>query len=142
MSFAATKMPYLMGVPFVSSYATAIGLGLLGVAQYYKGRKLRRYQEGLRNLQPFFIQTEDLPVSEDEFWLGRGYEVTQVHAQRMYECNTPNGIPYTKPSKAYNRARQISRKAKKQGASWPIKTLAKRLDGQHFVTVNLNSCSK
>lgn len=137
MSFAATKMPYLMGVPFVSSYATAIGLGLLGVAQYYKGRKLRRYQEGLRNLQPFFIQTEDLPVSEDEFWLGRGYEVTQVHAQRMYECNTPNGIPYTKPSKAYNRARQISRKAKKQGASWPIKTLAKRLDGQHFVTVNL-----
>ncbi|WP_305845382.1 hypothetical protein [Photobacterium leiognathi] len=100
------------------SYSLSIATAAMAAAQFLNGRKVKRYQHNLTRLEAFSMTTEELPVSNSEFWLGRGFDWTQKHAQRVYECQRQQGQKYIKQSWWYDKAREIERyhqKTKKLG---------------------------
>ncbi|MGR5328686.1 conjugative transfer system coupling protein TraD [Photobacterium damselae] len=113
-----TYAPSISGLPASMSYSLAIATASMAAAQFLNGRKLKTYQRNLTRLEAFSMTTEELPVSNSEFWLGRGFDWTQRHAQRVYECQRQQGQKYIRQSRAYRKAREIERyyeKTKKLG---------------------------
>lgn len=133
-AMAITQMPFLAGLPVSTSYALAVAIGCMSASQVYNGSQLRKYQKGLLTLEPYFISTDEIPVSDKDFWLGKGFEVTQVHAQRMYECNKPAGLPYIMQSDYYKSARRFTRNNHKSN-SWAVKKIVSALNQQYFINV-------
>ncbi|WP_318521151.1 conjugative transfer system coupling protein TraD [Photobacterium leiognathi] len=110
--------PSITGLPASMSYSLSIATAAMAAAQFLNGRKVKRYQHNLTRLEAFSMTTEELPVSNSEFWLGRGFDWTQKHAQRVYECQRQQGQKYIKQSWWYDKAREIERyhqKTKKLG---------------------------
>ncbi len=109
-SLILTQAPFIAGIPYSTAHALAISSAAMGVAQYFNGKKLKKYHNALRNIDAYFMSTEELPVSTKFFWLGRGFEWTQKHAQRLYEATTPNGEKITEDSKLYKKIRSFALK--------------------------------
>lgn len=60
--------------------------------------KIKRYQQNLNNIDPFFIKPEEIPWTKKEQWIGKGFVVTNVHAQRIWDANKTNlKTFYSKP---------------------------------------------
>ena len=80
----------------------------MGVAQYVRGRKLKKYHNTLKNIEiSYFMSTDELKASDKYFWLGRGFEWKQKHAQRLYEASTPNGEKIVSDSAIYRKAEKV-----------------------------------
>ena len=110
-TYALAAVPSLAGLPASLSYTLAVATAAMAGTQIVNGRKLKRYQKSLTRLEAFAMTTEELPVSETEFYLGKGFDWTQVHAQRAYECQKQNGRKYIKQSPLYYKARELERYA-------------------------------
>ena len=114
-TYALAAVPSLAGLPASLSYTLAVATAAMAGTQIVNGRKLKRYQKNLTRLEAFAMTTEELPVSETEFYLGKGFDWTQVHAQRAYECQKQNGRKYIKQSPLYYKPRELDRYAAKTG---------------------------
>ncbi|MBD0788159.1 conjugative transfer system coupling protein TraD [Vibrio sp. Y2-5] len=91
-----------------SPYAkTSIMLGSIGwiAKRYIDGCKIREYQEGLNNIEPYFTTTGKIPHTHKETWLGRGFEFTAVHAQRVWEAEKPRYKQFYALPKSAQKAR-------------------------------------
>ncbi|MFH0257942.1 conjugative transfer system coupling protein TraD [Vibrio rumoiensis] len=52
--------------------------------------RLKRYQMSLNNIDPFFLATDEIRHSQDKTWIGRGFNWSNHHSQRVWDANKEN----------------------------------------------------
>ncbi|WP_181317672.1 conjugative transfer system coupling protein TraD [Photobacterium phosphoreum] len=124
-------IPSLSGLPVSMSYTLAVATAAMSAAQFLNGRKLRRYQKNLVRLEAYAMTTEELPVSNTEFWLGKGFDWTQIHTQRTFECQRQGGQKYIRQSALYYKARNLERYAQK---NHNLKLITSITHSQHLIS--------
>lgn len=78
-AFAIAMMP----VPENARMITISALALLAGSRYLQGRRIRRYRKNLRTLPYYAMTPKDIPVSHTGQFIGRGFEWTSTHTQRL-----------------------------------------------------------
>lgn len=90
--------------PFVQKSILIISIGWIGF-RFIDGSRIKRYQNSLNHMDPFFITPSTIPHTNKETWIGRGFEFTAVHAQRLWEADKTKNLPYYRMPRSYNSAR-------------------------------------
>jgi conjugative coupling factor TraD (TOL family) len=100
------KNPMLMG--FSSSWIGApfIGLGLL---RGYQGLKVKAFHARLLTQKPFSLSTQEVPISQQYLYVGRGFRWLPLHRQRLSFLSNPENQSFTKKNVLY---RFVQAKAK------------------------------
>ena len=96
----------LMMTPSVA-YLSALILLVLTLIRYRQGRKVVRYQKGLRRLAPYTMPGKKIPISNKKLFLGLGFLWDGRHTQRMADLERIEGRPYKEPSELYKWARKF-----------------------------------
>lgn len=96
----------IMMTPSVG-YATAALLALLGLIRTRQALFVLRYQRNMRKLPRYEIAAEDIPVSRQRLFLGKGFLWQQKHSQRLRDTLHPKVRRYIEPSFAYQLARRL-----------------------------------
>jgi len=91
--------------------ALASTAGLMGFAAWrlHQAQRIRRYRRAVRRLEPYALRPTELPWSPTAVFLGRGFEWTARHTQRMVLLSQPENEHLRKPGRAYRWARRIER---------------------------------
>ncbi|WP_454688260.1 type IV conjugative transfer system coupling protein TraD [Achromobacter aloeverae] len=89
-----------------------ISVGLLGLA-YARARQAKyliRFQRNLRRLPMYEMTANEIPCSQSELFLGRGFRWTQLHTQRLHTARLPQYKHLRARNDLYNWARDFERK--------------------------------
>ncbi len=106
----------------VQSLGAAAGLVGLAVARLMTARRISRMRRAVRLLQPYALTPEDTPWSREAVFLGRGFEWTARHTQRMHLLSQPENDALRRQSALYRWARAVERRP--QTAPWVRRVLA------------------
>ncbi len=87
------------------SYGTALIVVGLAIYRLAEGVEVRKYQKSLNSIDFFFIKTDEIKHSHRSTWLGRGFEWTEVHAQRVWDAQKSNLKKYYRETKLFKLAR-------------------------------------
>jgi len=110
IQFLATIALYYLAVPFgmtplLRNIVIVISLGWI-THRYRQGKKIRLYQKSLRKIEPYVITPGTIEHNNDETWIGKGFEFTGVHAQRVWDAEKNKYKKYYAQPKAYLKARK------------------------------------
>ena len=95
-----------MLVPGVSCFAGAALLARGGV-RYLQGRRIRRYQKGLRRLPWYVLPSRKIPQSQHRQFAGMGFRWDERHAQRLADLERHEHRKYRDQTKLINWLRQF-----------------------------------
>jgi conjugative coupling factor TraD (SXT/TOL subfamily) len=70
-----------------ASFFMAACCFLLGATRLKEGIRLIRYQRGLLKLRPYSLGVEEIPLSKDKLFLGKGFRFNASHRQRLHLLN-------------------------------------------------------
>lgn len=117
-----------LGLPMMLSYGYAASMTYWCYRRTLQGDEIKEYQKSLTKIEPFFMTTESIPHNSKETWIGRGFEWTSVHAQRMWDADKKQYIEYYELPPEFEKARLLERKVendKKLGLS-PLRKEARK----------------
>lgn len=97
---------YTVPVPENAKMIAVAGLGLLATGRLMQGRRIRRYRRNLSRLPFYGLTPNQIPVSNKALFIGRGFEWTQEHTQRLLLARLPQNRKLIRPGKAYKWARK------------------------------------
>ncbi|MCX4030186.1 type IV conjugative transfer system coupling protein TraD [Endozoicomonas sp. SM1973] len=120
--------PALFMVPTQVAYGLGSATSLWALHRARQGYQIVRYQKGLQKVPYWEISGGDIPVSNYQLFLGKGFRWQEKHTQRMYEVRDTDNADYTKPSATYEWAR---RKEIKWEQKKHVKPLAELLRSRH-----------
>lgn len=80
---------------------------LLGGLRFYQGSQIISYRRALRQLPRYELIARDIPTYKKKLFLGRGFQWTQKHSQRLVEARSPIVQGYLQPGLFYTLARQF-----------------------------------
>ncbi len=106
----------LMMTPTVG-YGSAAVLAVFAVWRYRQGVRVRRYQRNLRRLQSYTLRAVDTPRSKYKLFIGRGFEWSAIHTQRLTDVLDSRNRKYVSDSAGYKWARKVE-------TEWERTTLA------------------
>lgn len=92
------------------AWATALLLVGLAAARWMSARRILRFRQGVRLLQPYALVPEEVPWSREAVFLGRGFDWTARHTQRMHLLSQPENDALRQQSGAYRWARSVERR--------------------------------
>lgn len=99
--------------PWALMLPRSLGLVVAVIAMWFGSVRLRqattvlKYQHGLKYYKTTRIAPHKIPVPKDLFYLGEGFEWTQVHTQRLRDATRNEARPYVLPSKRETALRQM-----------------------------------
>ena len=64
------------------------------------GYKVKKYQLSLINIEPYRLKTSDIPQLGKATWIGRGFEHTDIEAQRVWDAGKGNLKKYLQATKS------------------------------------------
>lgn len=73
----------LLPVPEHAQLLAVPTLMTLAATRFFQGRRIRKYRKNLRKLPYYAMSPSQLPVSQSALFLGRGFEWTGKHTQRL-----------------------------------------------------------
>ena len=79
-------------------YALASGLILFGCYRFKQGHRVWRYQRNLKQMPTYSITSQQLPVSKNKLFLGKGFMWTPQHTQRLRDLDLNYNLHYKYPS--------------------------------------------
>lgn len=113
VSMAAAALLLLHPFDFLLSplqaIAAALSLVLLACWRFAGGLRVHRFRTGVTRLQPYALTPEETPWSRDQVFLGKGFEWTARHTQRMHLLSQPENDHLRQPSWLYRWARSSER---------------------------------
>ncbi len=101
LMFSCLVSPTVIGVPPVIAYMMAVIWFLLGNKYFKEARSHFSFINGLWRIKPFHMHPNDLPGTDDTIYLGRGFLITPIHTQRLYELNNETTRKYMNPPAMY-----------------------------------------
>lgn len=114
--------PTVIAVPPVIAYMMSILWFLIGNKYLSEARAHFKFMNGLWRIVPFHMEPSDLPGGDDTIYMGRGFEWTPLHTQRLYELNNELTKKYRDPPAMYYAFRRLE-------------TLFKRISKLFFIGV-------
>lgn len=91
-----------------------------GVFLFVQGKRIKRYQKNITQLQVYKMKSSELPISNKVQFIGMGFEWTAIHAQRVYDLNQPKNHQYRALPKSYKAARQLEVKLEGKKLTKPL----------------------
>ncbi|MGJ0630122.1 type IV conjugative transfer system coupling protein TraD [Xenorhabdus bovienii] len=110
-AFVCVKAPWAVALIPSVSYVMAGGFAVLAVIRTLQGVQVIRYRRNLRRLPRYQMSTKQIPLSQQHLFLGRGFRWQQKHTQRLLDTRRPEIERFVPPSKMYQFARTLERKA-------------------------------
>lgn len=118
----------LMGALDTPSLTTGIACGMFARCgmRFWQARKLKKYQYELHVLPKYEIDSNEIPISKENLFLGLGFEWTGRHTQRRYDFDRGefDFHKYRHLRKRYKLARSLERGLKKAKLSAWIAALS------------------
>ena len=71
----------------------------LGMGRAYQSLKLWRYQQNLRVLPKFSLSGDQVPVSQEHLFLGKGFRWDKRHTARLVTLQEPQYIHFARPTR-------------------------------------------
>ena len=106
--------------------AVVLSIFFLGYGFYclHAARRLARYHKGLYQNPPYSMRMNDIPVSKDWVFLGRGFEWRAKHVQRYQHCREPENEGFIDPPKSYQAVRWMAdRLSQNEQLPWLVELL-------------------
>jgi conjugative coupling factor TraD (TOL family) len=103
--------------------ASAVGFFALALLRFRAGFRVLRYQRNLRRLADYELPASKIPVSTKRLFLGKGFQWTQVHTQRLRDTLRPEVQRYLDPGRLFDCARSIEALCAEIPALRPVATL-------------------
>lgn len=102
--------PWAVALAPSVSWVTAAGFGILALRRTRQGMKILRYRRNIRRLPRYALTSEQIPVSRRYLFLGKGFQWSPRHTQRLLEARRPECEIYVQPSVMYRLARDMEKK--------------------------------
>ena len=105
VALIALVSPWVLMMPRQLGWLVALICILFG---YWRARQalfVLRYQHGLKYYKVTRVAPHKIPVAAGEFYLGEGFEWTQIHTQRRLDASRSEAEPFVRPS-----AREVARR--------------------------------
>ena len=99
--------PITLGFLPSLSYFGAIIFLLVGIKYHREAYHHWSFLMGLWKIDPYYVDMKNLDASDDEIYLGYGFEWKNIHTQRLYELNNSDE-DFDTPPKAYFWFRRVS----------------------------------
>ena len=109
-AIALKTWPELFIIPTQAALTCSAGLAGLAALRGLQARRIIRYRRSLRRLPSYALEPKDIPHSSNNLFFGRGFEWTQVHAQRLHQARMPYNAHLLKLGRLYKVARDHERK--------------------------------
>jgi conjugative coupling factor TraD (TOL family) len=115
---AAAPWAFMMPPPI----AQTVSISLLGFAGWRTRQAWRvlRYQRRLKRMPSYRLAVHRVPCSRQKLFLGRGFQWTQQHTQRLRDTYRPEVQRYVRPGRCY-------RWARRQEVAWESVPVLKRV---------------
>ena len=97
--------PALFMLPSSVSYSVASCLAFLSVWRLHQGLYVVRYQRGLLKSPKFVMSESKVPVNQEMLYLGKGFEWTGKHTQRIHDAREEKAEKYVRQSAFIRRLR-------------------------------------
>jgi ABC-type nickel/cobalt efflux system permease component RcnA len=89
------------------SIGSALVLMVLALYRFYQGWQILQYRSNLKRLPTYVLDADAIPLSRHKLFLGKGFQWTQTHSQRLVEARSPDGRIWIQPGKLYQWARAM-----------------------------------
>ncbi|WP_409160576.1 type IV conjugative transfer system coupling protein TraD [Pectobacterium sp. B2J-2] len=109
-TYICLTAPWAVALAPSVSWVTAAGFGVLALKRTRQGLRILRYRRNIRRLPRYVMSSKQIPVSNRYLFLGRGFQWTQKHTQRLLEARRPETECYVQPSVIYRMARDLEKK--------------------------------
>lgn len=109
-TFICLTAPWAVALAPSVSWVTAAGFGVLALKRTSEGMKILRYRRNIRRLPRYVLTSEQIPVSRRHLFLGKGFQWSPRHTQRLLEARRPECEVYVQPSVLYRMARELEKK--------------------------------
>ena len=109
----ASAIAYLAGagvvsfvpLPVLSTVPVLAVCIILAIQRFWQGKRIYKFRKSLKTL-PFYSATPDeVPLSKEALFLGKGFAWKQTHTQRLMMARLPENIHLTETGKFYEWAR-------------------------------------
>lgn len=109
-TFICLTAPWSVALAPSVSWVTAAGFGVLALKRTSQGLKILRYRRNIRRLSRYALTSDQIPVSRRHLFLGKGFQWSPRHTQRLMEARRPECEIYVQPSVMYRIAREFEKK--------------------------------
>ncbi|WP_194762102.1 type IV conjugative transfer system coupling protein TraD [Pantoea ananatis] len=109
-TFICLTAPWSVALAPSVSWVTAAGFGVLALKRTSQGLKILRYRRNIRRLSRYALTSDQIPVSRRHLFLGKGFQWSPRHTQRLMEARRPECEIYVQPSVIYRLARELEKK--------------------------------
>lgn len=109
-TFICLTAPWSVALAPSVSWVTAAGFGVLALKRTSQGLKILRYRRNIRRLSRYALTSDQIPVSRRHLFLGKGFQWSPRHTQRLMEARRPECEVYVQPSIMYRMARELEKK--------------------------------
>jgi conjugative coupling factor TraD (TOL family) len=103
------KAPWALALSPELGIAAAAAFGAFGIVRGQQGWEVMRYQRNLRRLTRFEMTSKEIPISKQYLWLGKGFQWTRIHTQRLTDATDPVVAKYVEPGSTYQLARSLEK---------------------------------
>lgn len=109
-TYICLTAPWAVALAPSVSWVTAAGFGVLALQRTRQGLRILRYRRNIKRLPRYELSSRQIPVSQRYLFLGRGFQWTQKHTQRLLEARRPEAEHYVQPSVIYRMARDLEKR--------------------------------
>jgi conjugative coupling factor TraD (TOL family) len=119
------KAPWALALSPEIGFAAAVAFGAFGLVRGKQGWEVLRYQRNLRRLTRFEMTSKEIPISKQYLWLGKGFQWTRIHTQRLTDATDPVVAKYVEPSATYQFARSLEKSLETSILLWWLPCLTR-----------------
>ncbi len=104
----AILLLFLPGIVLMTpdvAYGASLLLVALAAFRYAQGYQIKKYQKGLKKLPRYSIKSDDIPVSNKQLFLGKGFMWRSKHISRLRELDSSDPDKWLSQGFIYNFAR-------------------------------------
>jgi conjugative coupling factor TraD (TOL family) len=103
-AFLALNPTWGLLVPAIAYPAALVAAGV-ALARWRQAKTIVDYQRNLRRLTKYELRSADIPFSNYKLFIGKGFNWSTKHAQRLMETRLPKNERYVRPNPFEQRAR-------------------------------------
>ncbi len=107
--FILMSAPHILLMSY-GSHAIAIGLFIISVWRFLQGYRVFRYRRNLKRLRYYALSSDELPISQQKLFLGKGFRWRAKHTQRLHDLKQCGHEHFVKPGRWYQWARAFELK--------------------------------
>jgi conjugative coupling factor TraD (TOL family) len=101
------------GLVYMNSSSALVGAGLLwslGAVRFKQALRLKRYQRNLGVLPRYQLSGDEIPMSHEHLFIGKGFRWDMRHTMRMTQLQDPEALKLLRPTPLQNAAFKLDKR--------------------------------